>query len=76
MIGGAVMNGFVKTGIFISLCISMPSAVKQKGGDAVKVEITFNHREHGEHRDTRRIFYLVFIPDFSVYLCVLCDLCG
>jgi hypothetical protein len=45
---------------FISLCISVlsvPSAVKQKGRDAVK---TFNHREHG---DTRRIFYLVFIPE-------------
>jgi hypothetical protein len=42
---------------FISLCISVlsvPSAVKQK-----TVEITFNHRDHRGHRDTRRTFVLL-----------------
>jgi hypothetical protein len=42
---------------FISPCISVLSAVKQK-----TVEITFNRRDHGGHRDTRRTFvYTIFI---------------
>jgi hypothetical protein len=40
---------------FISLCISVLSAVKQK-----TVEITFNRRDHGGHRDTRKTFVLLY----------------
>jgi hypothetical protein len=40
---------------FIPLCISVLSVVKQK-----TVEITFNHRDHGGHRDTQRTFVLLY----------------